>query len=479
MADSQDTIVGFAVTCRGRVQHLKQTLPANIANHAGDPHVRFIVLDYGSPDDLLPWILSAFPTEIESRRLVVATYPATQFAMAHAKNLSHRLAIQAGCSVLVNCDADNFVGPGFSHWIRKQFCENGPDVLLWSCMIQKCNELTDDELCILPRFHGGMHSADQQYLEGTVEENDRPLVRGISGRIAVSADNFIKLGGYDERYSAYGPDDKDFSTRAEYLGLIPHRIPSRFLDAIHHGPKLRFKEYPHAEEAADCHAQPIDINPHTAVVNFGNIGCGDILVHGATRVHTRINPVPTRIFGIGFQKTSTLSLAESLTRIGFDCAHWTSPRWARSVWEEMRAYGKSLTLEKHYAACDFPISTMYRELDRSYPGSKFILTIRDECDWLRSVRDHWNPEKNPWRASWDSDAFSHRMHIEVYGRKTFDAAIFLERYRRHNEEVRAYFRNRPQDLLIMDMDAGAGWAELCTFLDKPTPTIPFPRLNVS
>ena len=32
--------------------------------------------------------------------------------------------------------------------------------------------------------------------------------------------------------------------------------------------------------------------------------------------------------------------------------------------------------------------------------------------------------------------------------------FFLARYRRHNAEVREHFKDRPNDLLVMDIDAG-------------------------
>jgi hypothetical protein len=119
---------------------------------------------------------------------------------------------------------------------------------------------------------------------------------------------------------------------------------------------------------------------------------------------------------------------------------------------------------------------LFRELDIAYPGSKFILTIRDEWKWLTSVRNHFNPERNKYRAQWDHDPFSNRVHQLLYGRHDFDPTTFIRRYRVHNAEVRSYFKDRPQDLLVMDMDKGHGWAELCGFLGKPIPTETYPSV---
>jgi hypothetical protein len=45
----------------------------------------------------------------------------------------------------------------------------------------------------------------------------------------------------------------------------------------------------------------------------------------------------------------------------------------------------------------------------------------------------------------------------------------------HVHRVRAYFADRPGDLLVMDIAAGDGWGVLCPFLGLPTPDTPFPR----
>ena len=120
----------------------------------------------------------------------------------------------------------------------------------------------------------------------------------------------------------------------------------------------------------------------------------------------------------------------------------------------MTVDGRSHTLERHYATSDFPIAILYKELDRAYPGSKFILTVRNADRWLASVRNHWSWEHNKYRQSWNTDCFTHRLHTEVYGRRTFDADIFVDRYCRHNADVCNYFAGRPDDFLVLNMDTG-------------------------
>jgi Sulfotransferase domain/N-terminal domain of galactosyltransferase len=437
-------MIAFCITCRGRAQHIKLTLPRNLADNK---KAKFILLDYGSPDDLLEYVKTNHADEIQSGRLAVYSYEADRFRMAHAKNMAHRLGMREGASILVNLDADNFAGKDFDLYVTALFHRAKCDrekIFLWARMIQG------------------------------------QMKRGISGRIAMTAKTFMLTNGYDEYYADWGCDDKDMTARLTRLGLKAIEIDAQYLDAIHHKDKLRFKEYPHAKPAPGVDSGAFYLENDNTIANFGNFGCGLVekrwgkLFDIEWRERIELLPIPTRIFGIGMQKTATTSLDAALKVLGFDSAHWESGKWAMSILREMRT-GRSLTVEKSYALCDLPIPILFRELDKAYPGSKFILTIRDEVDWLRSARDHWSYEHNRFRTDWDIYPAANVIHRATYGQKNFDAEIFLARYRQHNAEVREYFKNRPADLLVMDMSRGAGWNELCQFLQKLIPDVPYPR----
>jgi hypothetical protein len=55
--------------------------------------------------------------------------------------------------------------------------------------------------------------------------------------------------------------------------------------------------------------------------------------------------------------------------------------------------------------------------------------------------------------------------------------IYLDRFNAHNDGVQAYFKDRPQDLLVMTLAGGDGWERLCPFLGTKTLTTPFPHAN--
>lgn len=144
----------------------------------------------------------------------------------------------------------------------------------------------------------------------------------------------------------------------------------------------------------------------------------------------------------------------------------------------MNALGRSKTLERFYAASDMPIPMLYKQLDKAYPGSKFILTARAEQKWLSSVERLWSREYNPTRWMWDVYPISNTLHHALYGRTDFDAETMLATYRRHNAEVLEHFKGR-KNLLVMDMNNGGSWDDLCSFIDIDVPGVSYPREYVT
>src|SRR5208282_158379 len=176
-------------------------------------------------------------------------------------------------------------------------------------------------------------------------------------------------------------------------------IDNRYLHAINHNAAIRFKEWPHAQKYEDANQVDIIKARTETVVNQGKFGVGTVY-RNFQPIPVEIAPLPTRVFGIGLHKTGTTSLHEAFKMLGFDSLHWGTGE-APLIWYEMNALGRSSTLEQFYALSDNPIPLLYEKLDKAYPGSKFILTIRDEIDWLASVRKLFDYKHNPTRHLWD------------------------------------------------------------------------------
>ena len=428
-------MIVFCTTCKNRTQHIEVTLPKNIKDNPG---AKFILLNYGSQDHLDSYIKNNHQKDIDNGTLVYYYYPNNhKFRMAHAKNMAHKLGIAEGGDILVNLDADNLTEPGFSSFIEDRFKE--PDVFLAANMIKG----------VLPK--------------------------GISGRIVVTKQQFMNAGGYDEKYETYSPDDKDFNARLRRIGYVRTDIDVQYLNAIRHTNKMRFKEYPHATTTQL--EEEFVINQTNTIVNYGNIGRG-VVYRNFDYTPIVLDYLPTKIFGIGMHKTATTSLAKALGVMGYAAGHWKSAHWAKRLYKEVSNWDYSPTIEKYNALCDLPIPLLYKKLDKMYPNSKFILTTRNEQSWLNSVKTHWS-ESNPFRHQWDNDPFTHQVHTLLYGQKEFNEEVFLNRFREHTKEVLDYFKDRKDDLLVMNMNNGDGWDKLCEFLNQPVPQVPYPTEFIS
>jgi len=174
------------------------------------------------------------------------------------------------------------------------------------------------------------------------------------------------------------------------------------------------------------------------------------------------------IFGIGLSKTGTTSLFAALARLGYRSGTYRHMRILGI--EDWIAGDFTLDhLSGFDALTDLPLATYYLQLDRRYPSSKFILTVRAIDSWLESARVHFS---RPPASSFGRD-----LRLATYGVTGFNRDRFRTVYESHVEGVCRHFRTRPADLLVLDIVAGDGWEKLCRFLDRPIPDEPFPNVQ--
>ncbi len=183
----------------------------------------------------------------------------------------------------------------------------------------------------------------------------------------------------------------------------------------------------------------------------------------------------TKVFGIGFHKTGTTSLGEALDLLGYSNVHAARPLRQKLGQEAMMKCLTSDDLEPIWQVADDydsfqdnPWQMLYRQADERFPGSKFILTIRESDSWFKSVYSQFSGRQSAFR-SW------------IYGPRYADPKgnkkHYISRYERHNQEVKSYFSERPNDLLVLNITNGDGWNKLCPFLKLPVPDKPFPYAN--
>ena len=169
-----------------------------------------------------------------------------------------------------------------------------------------------------------------------------------------------------------------------------------------------------------------------------------------------------KIFGIGWAKTGISSLNKALELLGIKSTHGKTVIKAAIKYEKENGLPILSTLPQFRGFTEAPIRKHFEEIDRVIPNSKFILTIRDLKSLLKSAEGH-SITKNTYLGT---PLRSNKRTIK-------------KRYKTHCRNVMRYFKNRPKDLLVMNICAGEGWEKLCDFLEVPIPDEPFPCLNTA
>jgi len=163
-----------------------------------------------------------------------------------------------------------------------------------------------------------------------------------------------------------------------------------------------------------------------------------------------------KIFGIGLAKTGTTSLNDAFAILGI--ASIGCPESIGAI-------------KRFDAATDGIVAARFEALDRAFPGSKFIYTVRDRDSWLNSYTRYHGRKQSSLTGHAE-------MTQQLYGTTGTERDILLAAFERHEQHVFEYFRDRPDDLLIMDIVGGrTDWETLCKFLGKPVPDTPFPASN--
>jgi glycosyltransferase involved in cell wall biosynthesis len=146
----------------------------------------------------------------------------------------------------------------------------------------------------------------------------------------------------------------------------------------------------------------------------------------------RKTKVANRVFGIGLSETRQYHLADTLNLMGIPTIHFPARL------EQIKDFD---------GATGLPVALAYRELDKLYPDSKFILTIREVNSWLRSIQN----EKLKQTDRNLLPSIIKEAEIQCYGSSDFDETLWLNAYDKHFFGVMNYFRGRERDLLIIDL----------------------------
>jgi glycosyltransferase involved in cell wall biosynthesis len=192
-------------TCKGRLLHLKKTLPKMVAQGFHE----VIVVDYDCPQKTSDWVSSNYPSVTLAK---VKDEPL--FNISRARNIGAKHSVG---DVLCFVDADIEIANGFLEWFTTNFTQKKFYVL------------------------------EPQKLR----QGDERL-KGLYGLVACTREQFEAIGGYDEIIAGWGGEDLDLYWRFKKAGFDAKLFPIELVnDIISHADSLRTSYYAQDKETSD------------------------------------------------------------------------------------------------------------------------------------------------------------------------------------------------------------------------------------
>jgi hypothetical protein len=162
-----------------------------------------------------------------------------------------------------------------------------------------------------------------------------------------------------------------------------------------------------------------------------------------------------------------------LEKLGIRTIHWPGRDRKVSLTEKVAGHETDLdfvlqtilpVLNRHDGAADVPIPVLFRQLQDQFPGSRWILTLRDPADWVRSVRKHiGNRELSPFERVQYWQYFPDRP---ARVSDVSDAEL-IRMYAQHTEQVTEFSRSLGTGKLgVFDLYDDRCGADIATFLGR-------------
>lgn len=188
-----------------------------------------------------------------------------------------------------------------------------------------------------------------------------------------------------------------------------------------------------------------------------------------------------KIFCIGFNKTGTTSLRRAFEDLGYTVANQQRAELLAAKHYFNGEYGsiiKFCRTAEVFQDIPFSCPDAYKIFDSAYPGSKFILTVRDTPEqWYQSItrfhsklfgRSGGVPTESELRAaSHIQPGFMHDYIFSVYETpKTdpYNKDIMIHCYKKHIQDVEKYFSDRSEDLIVINVGRNGEYKRLVEFL---------------
>jgi glycosyltransferase involved in cell wall biosynthesis len=280
---------------------------------------------------------------------------------------------------------------------------------------------------------------------------------------------YHEVGVFDEWFNPAFCEDTDYWHRAWQMGIELSPVPAAH---VVHARRTTASTDSRVDMLLQGHRYKYGwkhgVDPHRAPPYYNR----EIVDYvGSYRVpDPAVDPKPDRprVFGIGLNKTGTTSLHEALTILGYESLHWGGPALRRLIEVSLETGEPMLSrLDPRFDAFSDirTLSVNFERLDKEYPGSRFVMTVRPVDDWVESRRRHveYNVRR---KAAGDYDG--NFLVVEEQE--------WREEWETHLVNVRTYFAGR-DDFLEVDITNASSWRPLCEVLGVPEPNVAFPWGN--
>jgi len=162
-----------------------------------------------------------------------------------------------------------------------------------------------------------------------------------------------------------------------------------------------------------------------------------------------------KVFCIGLNKTGTTSLHVLFRRSNLKSVHFGAqnrPNLAQCMFTN-RELGRRLLVGYEDFTCFSDMNflsralyidgnRLFRDLDREYPGSYFILSTRDRENWIKSRSQHQIPGKPSLMERFKKATGLNEDEV---------AELWCRQWQRHHAEVLAHFEGR-DDFMLFDIE---------------------------
>tara|TARA_Y100001938_G_C7995966_1_gene382085 strand:+ start:46 stop:633 length:588 start_codon:yes stop_codon:yes gene_type:complete len=190
-----------------------------------------------------------------------------------------------------------------------------------------------------------------------------------------------------------------------------------------------------------------------------------------------------KVFCVGTWKTGTTSMGKALHIImGGKHQKWEHKNrllYFNHRWDDIIKISR-----RHRTFDDTPWNCIdvWPKLKELYPKSKYVLTLREEESWFKSMVKWYRGDLNTFNHSRVVKEIYDRQ-LQPFGYKIQDMSIlenskkeWLDWYHQRNEHIINAFKDTNR-LLIYNITKENGWETLCNFLEKNIPAKDFPHLN--